>query len=165
MSFAYFTYAVPWLAVGALILSCIGLILLILLQRRLSRLTLGSKGSFEETLGTLTREMKEIKEFRLELEKYLKLAEARLRGNISGIGIVRFNPFSGDGSGGNQSFAIAFLDEGHSGVVFSSLYTRDRVAVYGKPIERGISSFELTREEKEAIERAKKSITKRTVSH
>ena len=75
--------------------------------------------------------------------------------------MVRFNPFSGDGSGGNQSFAAAFLDEKGSGVVLSSLYARDRVGLYAKPIEKGASSFELTKEEKEALERAQESIAKR----
>ena len=70
---------------------------------------------------------------------------------------MRFNPFGGT-TGGNQSFAVALLDEKHSGVVFSTLYARDRVGVYAKPVEAGASSFELTGEEREAIEKAKESM-------
>jgi hypothetical protein len=84
-----------------------------------------------------------------------------LKSSVQGVGVVRFNPFSGDGSGGNQSFAVAFLDEGYSGVVFSALYARDRVGMYAKPIEKGKSSFELTAEEKEATAKAKHSIAGR----
>ena len=87
------------------------------------------------------------------------LAEGRLRGSVQGIGVVRFNPFV-SGQGGNQSFAAAFLDERGNGVVFSTLYSRDRVGVYAKPVENGASSFELTGEEKEAITKAKESVAK-----
>jgi len=154
--------ATPYLVLTALIAALIAICLFISLHFRLSRLTVGKSGSFEETVGMLSRDLKQMKVFRGELEQYLKLVEKRLQGSLSGVGMLRFNPFSGDGSGGNQSFAAAFLDEKHNGVVLSSLYARDRMAVYGKPIVSGLSTFELTKEEKEAIERAKKSIENHT---
>ncbi len=150
-------YAAPYMAAGAFVLSVLSLVLLLALRRRLVRLGLGRNGSIEESIAVLTRENKELKEFRRELEKYLKLAEGRLRGSVQGVGVVRFNPFVG-GQGGNQSFCVAFLDERGQGVVFSTLYARDRVGVYAKPLEGGISTFELSDEEKEAVERAKLQI-------
>lgn len=156
---SYLSVAAPYMAAGAFVLVLVLLVLHLSLRRRLSRLALGRNGSFEESLGILSREMKEIKEFRAELEKYLKLVEARLRGAVQGIGVVRFNPFEGQGLGGNQSFAAAFLDEHQSGVVFSTLYTRDRVGVYAKPIDKGSSPYDLTPEEKSAIEIALQAVT------
>ena len=153
----YIAAAAPWAAAGALLLSIIALILLLTLRRRFGRLALGRAGSFEETISILTRDTKELKKFRVELEQYLKFAEARLQGSVRGIGVVRFNPF-GTTIGGNQSFAVALLDEKRSGVVLSTLYARDRVGVYAKPIEHGASTFELTGEENEALEKAKESI-------
>ncbi len=154
--------ATPYLACAALIAALVAICLFLSLHWRLSRLILGKSGSLEETLVTLVRDLTQMKVFRSELEQYLKLVEKRLQGSLSRVGMLRFNPFSGDGSGGNQSFAAAFLDEKHNGVVLSSLYARDRMAVYGKPIVNGLSTFELTKEEKEAIERAKKSIEDHT---
>lgn len=148
--------AAPYLAAAACLLALICLFLLLSLRRRLKRLALGKNGSIEESIGVLTRESKEMKEFRAELEKYLKLAESRLRTSVRGVGVVRFNPFT-SGQGGNQSFAAAFLDEQGNGVVFSTLYARDRVGVYAKPIENGASSFELSEEEKEALDKARRS--------
>ncbi len=150
--------AAPWTAAGALLLSMLTVVLVLVLRRRLGRLALGRNGSIEETISILSRDTKELQVFRSELEKYLKLAELRLRGSLQGIGVVRFNPFSGDGSGGNQSFCVALLDERHSGVVLSTLYARDRVGVYAKPVEQGVSTFELTAEEQEALEKAKRLI-------
>ena len=68
------------------------------------------------------------------------------------VGVVRFNPF-GD-VGGNQSFAIAFLDKCLSGVTILSLYSRDGVKVYSKQIIEGKSEYKLSKEEEEAIKKA-----------
>ncbi len=152
----------PYLAGFALLAALIALFFLISLHQRLSRLMLGKTGSLEESVGMLSNDITHLKTFRSELERYLKLVEKRLQGSISGLGVIRFNPFSGDGSGGNQSFAVAFLDEKHDGVVFSSLYARDRMAVYGKPVAHGKSTFELSKEEQEAIEKAKGAIADHT---
>jgi hypothetical protein len=146
----------PYLAASAVVLAVAALVILVILERRIARLTGGRKASIEEVLAILNREMKELQVFRAELEKYLKLAEARLRGAVQGVGVVRFNPFR-DGQGGNQSFAVALVDERGSGVVFSTLYTRERVGVYAKPLTEGASSFELSDEEKEAITKARQS--------
>ena len=156
----YLAALAPYVAAIALLMAIILVLLHFLLRRRLARLALGTSGSLEESIAILTREMEEARNFRAELERYLKLAESRLRGSVQGIGVVRFNPFSGDGSGGNQSFAAAFLDEHGDGVVFSTLYARDRVGVYGKPLEAGISHFELSEEERLAIDKAQKQIAK-----
>lgn len=141
-------------------LALVTFFLFIGLRRRLSRLALGRNGSIEESIAILTRENKELKAFRAELEAYLKIAESRLRGSVRGVGLVRFNPFE-QGQGGNQSFALALLDERGSGAVVSTLYARDRVGVYAKPVEGGVSTFDLTPEEKEAIETAKENLTER----
>jgi hypothetical protein len=153
----YLALWAPYLAAAAFVLALLCLAATFATRRRLKRLVLGRNGSIEESIAILAREGKEIKEFRTELEQYLKLVESRLRGSVQGVATVRFNPFVG-GQGGNQSFATAFLDEEGSGVVFSTLYARDRVGVYAKPVDKGASSFELTQEEKDAIAEATESI-------
>ncbi|MEK7068421.1 MAG: DUF4446 family protein [Patescibacteria group bacterium] len=155
---AFLGSAAPLLALGALLLALLALVVFTLLERRITALTRGKHGTIEETLATLSHDMKEFHAFREELEAYLKVAEMRLRGSIQGLGVVRFNPFQGDGSGGNQSFAIALLDEFGHGVVLSTLYARDRVGIYCKPIEGGKSLFETSDEERQAIEKARKNI-------
>lgn len=160
----WLTVAAPYVALAALVLGIVLLFVHLSLRRRLARLALGRNGSIEETISILMRDMKEFKEFRHELEKYLKLAESRLRGSISGLGVVRFNPFTGEGQGGNQSFALAVLDELGQGVVLSTLYSRDRVGVYAKPLAAFASTYELSDEEKQAVERAREQIAKHRTS-
>lgn len=65
-------------------------------------------------------------------------------------GLVRFNPFKE--VGGDQSFAIALLNGKNSGLVISSLYTREGTRIYAKAILAGKSEkYPLTDEEEQAI--------------
>lgn len=69
------------------------------------------------------------------------------------VGLVRFNPF--EDAGGNQSFALALLDDENTGIVISSLHGRDVTRMYGKPVKEGLEAgYEFSEEEKEAIKKA-----------
>jgi hypothetical protein len=68
---------------------------------------------------------------------------------------VRFNPFKE--LGGDHSFSLAILDSHDSGIVITSLHTRDRTRVYMKDIKKGKSESELSAEEKSALTSAEKS--------
>jgi len=141
-------------ALAALIIVLLGWI--IRLEMRIKRLVRGKGArSIEDSILSLDKDVNDLHSFRSELEKYLELAETRIRRSVQGVGTVRFNPFQGTGAGGNQSFATAILNEEGNGVVLSSLYSRERVSVYAKPVEHYQSEYELTEEEREAIEKAK----------
>jgi len=96
--------------------------------------------------------------FRKEVEQYLKHVEVRLAQSVQGVETIRFNPFKGTGGGGNQSFSTVFLNERGNGVVISTLYARDRMSFFSKPIVRFSSTHELTDEEKEVIVKARSSM-------
>jgi len=67
--------------------------------------------------------------------------------------LVRFNPF--EDTGGDQSFAVAFLDGGDNGVVISSLHSRGGTRVYAKTVSGGKSTnYPFSKEEKEVVEKA-----------
>ena len=87
-----------------------------------------------------------------DVDARIREARERLRGSVQNVGMVRFNPFRD--AGGDQSFCIALLDEKQNGVVISSLYARDGVRVYGKPIQAGASTYTLSEEERQAISKA-----------
>ena len=86
-------------------------------------------------------------------EKIIKDINKRLKTSVTGVGVVRFNPFTN--SGGNQSFAIALLNEHGNGVIISTLYGRERTSIFAKPVVKFASEYELTKEETEALEQAK----------
>ncbi len=97
-----------------------------------------------------------------DLEEKIKEAFSKIKNldnisekTIQKIGVVRFNPFNE--MGGNQSFVIALLDAKNDGFVISSLFVKDGNRVYAKFINNGKSDHLLSKEEIEAIEKAKKS--------
>lgn len=152
---------VPAVVITSALFSLSAIILCIWLNLRINKLMLGRSGaSLEESLLTLARRAKDLESFQTEAETYLKRAEVRMRTSMRGTATVRFNPFKGDGSGGNQSFSTAVISESGDGFVISTLYSRDRVSVFGKPLEKGTSSFDLTEEETEAVRLAKEATTR-----
>ena len=139
--------------VGALAALAIGW--LAYLELRLRRVFGGKRaGDLEEVLRAVAKELRELDASRDEVEKYLETVEKRLRRSVQHVGIVRFNPF--EDAGGDQSFAIAVLDESKNGLVISSLYGRGMSRIYAKPLEKAASRYQLSEEEKRAIAEALK---------
>ncbi len=129
------------------------------LEQRVHRLTVGGKPkTLDQTLEYLKGKTDDYESFRADMESYLTGVENRLRQSVQGVGAVRFNPFRGSGSSGNQSFAIAFLNQNGNGLIISSIYARDHVSIFAKPVLKFASEFELTAEEKEAMQKAKSDL-------
>lgn len=160
--FTFSPAIVAGMAAGAICFSLSAGGLLVWQHYRISRLMLGRSGaSLEESIVTLARRTKDLEGFQAEAEKYLKIAEGRIASSIHGVATVRFNPFKGDGSGGNQSSSVALITEMGEGVVISTLFSRERVSVFSKPLIKGTSIFELTEEEKEAVRLAKENAARK----
>lgn len=125
-------------------------VLLWRLERTVHRFTHGGKAeNLDDVLALLRAEAMEARKNITALEGRLQHAEHRLQRSVQHKGIVRFNPFKD--VGGDQSFSLALLDEVGDGVVISSLYARDGVRIYGKPVTAGTSPYQLSEEEHTAI--------------
>lgn len=152
----FMTMSVLQILVIILSVIIVGLIVwLFVMERRLRKLFAGKKAqSLEGAIGDLGANIRALETFRDETKSYLATSEARLRRSTQSIETIRFNAFHGNGEGGNQSFAMALLSENGDGAVISSLYARDRMSIFAKPIKNFSSEIEMTAEEKEAIARA-----------
>jgi len=132
----------------------IGAIWIIKTEKRLKRFFIGKKAKdLEDTIISLENDIAVLKSAKEKTEKEIAEINKKLKKSIRGLETVRFNPFPDQGS--NQSFAIGMLNEDGDGVVFSSLYSRERMSIFAKPIKNGKSEYELTEEEKEALKKAK----------
>jgi hypothetical protein len=78
--------------------------------------------------------------------------DASTRLALRKVGVVRFNPFQD--SGGDQSFAIALLDESGTGLIISSLHGRAETRIFAKQVTDGRSKHALSDEEQQAIRAA-----------
>jgi len=129
--------------------------LVFLLNKRITILLRGKNGKdLEESIKKITEELEDIYGRLHQHSNTLKNHNTRIGNSIKKVPTIRFNPFYD--SGGNQSFASAFITEEGNGVVISSLYSREKTSVFAKPIKEFSSTFELTDEEKEVLEQAKK---------
>lgn len=87
------------------------------------------------------------------MSKEIEMLKEKQNLSFQKIGMIRYNPFGN--VGGDQSFSLALLDENNSGFIVTSLYSRDGNRIYGKPIKNGASEYQLSEEEKRAINEAK----------
>ncbi len=111
-----------------------------------------------DSLSHVSKNLNELQTFRADMQAYLTDVEKRLRKSVQSVHTVRFNPFKGTGGGGNQSFATTLINEEGDGVIISSLYSRDHVSVFSKPIKKHASEYELSEEERESLTSAKKAL-------
>lgn len=125
-----------------------------MLSQRLKSLFRGQNGkSLENIIHDTNKKLDQLNTLTSENSKGIIHLSNKLRSRVRNVSTIRFKPFEDAGS--NQSFAIAIVDDESNGVILSSLYTRERMSVFAKPVKNGKSEFELTNEEKSVLESAK----------
>jgi hypothetical protein len=156
---------VGYVAMGAAALALIALLLCLTMAMRLrrvrndQRLVLGERREdLVEHAAALTRRVAELQD-QLEAEgdataARLADAERRLDGSISKTAVVRYDAFNE--TSGRQSSTVALLDDRDNGVLVSAILQREQARVYAKPVVGGRSALELSPEEAEAMERARR---------
>ncbi len=136
------------------------IILLILWIFSLDRRTrdikvLKDKESLLKKFKNIEKRFNDCWDFEKQAEDNFAVIEERLNESIQNIEIIRFNPFKNDGMGGDQSFAFTLLNKKGNGVIVSSLYSREKVSVFTKPIVNWQSKYELSEEEGGVLEQAR----------
>jgi len=95
---------------------------------------------------TNARNIKALSEGIVQLKELQKM-------NIQKQALIRFNPF--EETGGDQSFVYALLDGQDTGVVISSLHSRESTRVYARSVIHGkAAGHQFSKEEKEVVEKA-----------
>ncbi len=89
----------------------------------------------------------------LDINNRIRVLEKEGLSHIQKVSVLRFNPFNE--TGGDNSFTLCLMDANSDGIVLTGLHTREKTRMYAKKIERGQSKYELSNEEKKAIQQAK----------
>lgn len=116
---------------------------------------LGNGSNIDEMLKRYLEDVKEIKKDNSEIKAYYTKLDSDIASCIQKVGLVRYNAFRDVGS--DLSFAIALLDRNDTGVVLNGLYGSDSSNIYAKPIKEGKSNYQLSDEEKYALEIAEQN--------
>ena len=113
---------------------------------------IGNGKNIEDDLKKYMEKIYEVEKNNNEVSNFCKNLDKDLSKCIQKIGIVRYSAFKDTGS--DLSFAVALLDEKDNGVVFNGIYSREMSNIYAKPVEKGNSSYTLSDEEVQAIDKA-----------
>lgn len=116
---------------------------------------IGNGNNLDEMLREYLNDVKDIKKDNSEIKAYYTKLDSDIASCIQKIGLVRYNAFKDVGS--DLSFAIALLDRNDNGVVLNGLYGSDSSNIYAKPIKNGKSNYQLSEEEKYALEIAEQN--------
>jgi len=144
-------------ALIALVIILVGWI--IRLEIKVKRLLMGKDGkSLEDSIVSAKVNLEKLNDFQKEVISHFTNVEKRLNRSVQSVETLRFNPFKGTGDGGNQSFSTALISQNGDGVIISSLYSRDRISIFSKPVEKFQSTFELTEEESEVLNKSKNQL-------
>lgn len=152
---------------GIVILGCLCIVFLILILSMGKKLKMFQKSylalqtyingnSLDELLGDYIGEVKKIREEMERNGKRMEQVEAKLRSSVDRAELIRFNAF--DNMGSDLSFALALLNQEGNGVVLSSINSREESRVYAKPIVKGESTYQLSEEERNVINKAKETV-------
>ena len=154
---AFIQGGVALLGLGEVILGGFVVFLLIRQHRLQAKMKIFLSGKEGKSLEkVLLDQLTETRELDQEIQELFEISN-RLRElclkSLHKTSVIRFNPFKE--VGGNQSFSVVLLDGKNSGVVLSSLHTREGTRVYAKPVVSGeANGFPFTEEEKAAINQA-----------
>ena len=116
---------------------------------------LGRGKNIEEDLERFMQKIDKVESQNIEIMDFCKSIDEDVSKCIQKIGIVRYSAFKDTGS--DLSFAVALLDEKNDGVVFNGIYSREMSNIYAKPVNNGNSTYTLSEQEIEAIEKAMNS--------
>lgn len=115
-------------------------------ENKYRKLMRGASGKNIEQM--LNARIEDIDNANLNSERALKAIDnlnEKMKGCVQKVSIVRYKAFEDIGS--DLSFSIAMLDDNNDGIILTGIYGRQESTTYAKPIDKGISRYDLSEEE------------------
>jgi RNase H-fold protein (predicted Holliday junction resolvase) len=146
------------LAVGILLIIVLVLLKSISnIEKRYRKLMRGvNNKNLEELIVGYLDKIDEVKSNSEKIEHLYNNLDKRIKSCIQKTSVVRYRAF--DDVGSDLSFSIALLDENNNGVILTGIYGRQESTTYAKPIDKGISRYDLSEEEQQVLKEAMNSI-------
>lgn len=121
------------------------------MKKRYRKMMQGTDGgNIERMLLGHIDETKRVAAINEEIQADNRAIHEHLNHCLCKVGVVRFRAFEDMGS--DLSYAVALLDAGNNGVIFSSIFGREDCRSYVKPIHNATSTYQLTAEEQQAMQ-------------
>lgn len=144
---------IPFILGGLIVIVLLLFILVIVLFKSIGRLEtryrkfmrgVNNKNLEELITSELENIEKANKNSEEALEKCHKLS-VKMKDCVQKVAMMRYKAFEDVGS--DLSFSIAILDDNNDGVILTGIYGRQESTTYAKPVDKGISRYDLSEEE------------------
>jgi len=122
------------------------------IQKRYEKFMVKEDLDLEELLIQYTKKLNTLLQNEKDIFSSIKNIEEVQALCIQKVGVVRYKAIAN--AGADLSFTVALLDKQKDGVVLNGIYSRDGSYTYAKPIKDGKSTYTLSEEEEEALEKA-----------
>jgi len=123
------------------------------LEHRYRKLMRGvNNKNLEDMVVSYLDKIDVVKEQNEDMRQMYEKIDSEIKTCVQKTSIIRYQAF--DDVGSDLSFSIAFLDGNSNGVILTSIYGRNESTTYAKPINKGISRYELSQEESKVLEQA-----------
>ncbi|WP_066889301.1 DUF4446 family protein [Clostridium nigeriense] len=123
------------------------------LEKKYRRLMRGVNNKNLEEL--IVSKLEEVDKAMAKSEEAINQCEVireEIKGCVNKVAIMRYKAFPDVGS--DLSFSIAILDSHNDGVLITGIYSRHDSTTYAKPVDKGISRYELSEEESYVLNEA-----------
>ena len=123
------------------------------LEKKYRRLMRGVNNKNLEEL--ITSKIDEIDKAMAKSEEALNKCEVikeEIKGCVNKVAIMRYKAFPDVGS--DLSFSVAILDSYYDGLLITGIYSRQDSTTNAKPVDKGISRYELSEEESYVLNEA-----------
>lgn len=125
-----------------------------IMSRKYYSLTSGKKAKdLEHIMLTRFEEIDKLKKRMKRFSREHRTFQGHLDSCYNKMGLVKYDAF--DNMAGELSYSLALLNADNSGLVLSSMHSKEGCFSYAKEVIKGESYIALSKEEKEAIEKAK----------
>lgn len=149
----YITLALVMLVIILIIIIIGNFVSLNKLENRYRKLMRGvNNKNLENMVISYLDKIDEVKDENKFMKQVHEEINGQLKNCVQKTSMVRYKAF--DDIGSDLSFSIAFLDGNNNGVILTSIYGRNESTTYAKPIDKGISRYDLSEEENGVLEQA-----------
>ena len=93
-----------------------------------------------------------VKEDTEKMKSKIENMDSKVKSCIQKYSMIRYRAFEDVGS--DLSFSVALLDGNNDGVLITGIYGRNESTTYAKPIDKGLSRYDLSEEEQQVLENA-----------
>ena len=128
------------------------------LENKYRRMMKGSSGkNIEQLIISQLDKIEDANKLAQEALNECETVQVKMKECVQKVAIMRYKAFEDVGS--DLSFSVAILDDNNDGVMLTGIYSRQESITYAKPIDKGISRYDLSEEEivvlNEAIKKGK----------